>query len=149
MMAVRLPHVDADAVRDAVRDLSRDLDMSRLDVPLNVIRGELARLELPSADDVRRELGRLELPSASDVRREFERFERELPDVGRLLHRSKPTPWLQRPSTAVGLGVAALVAGAVVGGLLAWLYQPERGLRRRKALRRRLHRLQRNIQHRR
>jgi hypothetical protein len=133
-MAVSLPHVDVDAVRDAVRDLSRDLDVSRLEVPrLSVIRDELARLELPSADDVRREL---------------ERFERDLPDVGRLLHRpAKSTPWLQAPSTAIMLGAVALVAGVVAGGILAWLYQPERGVQRRKALRRRMHKFQRKVQH--
>ena len=147
MAVLRLPSVDTEAVRDAVRDLSRDVDLSRL----SAIRDDLAQLDLPSASDLRRELAQLELPSASDLRRELDRFDVELPDVGRILRRQppKPTPWLQMPSTALALGAVALVAGVVAGGVLAWLFQPDRGVERRKAVRRRLHRLQRSIQHRR
>ena len=48
---------------------------------------------------------------------------------------------------AVVMGAVALLAGAALGGVLAWLYQPNVGVQRRKAVRRRLHRLQRQIQH--
>ena len=132
MAVLRLPSVDAEAVREAVRDLSRDVDLSRLSA-------------------IRDDLSQLELPSASDLRRELDRFDVDLPDVGRILRRQppKPTPWLQMPSTALALGAVALVAGVVAGGVLAWLFQPDRGVERRKAVRRRLHRLQRSIQHRR
>ena len=131
MAVLRLPSVDTEAVREAVRDLSRDVDLSRLSA-------------------IRDDLSQLELPSASDLRRELDRFDVDLPDVGRILRRQppKPTPWLQMPSTALALGAVALVVGVVAGGVLAWLFQPDRGVERRKAVRRRLHRLQRSIQHR-
>jgi hypothetical protein len=48
---------------------------------------------------------------------------------------------------AVILGGVALLAGAALGGVLAWLYQPGAGVQRRKAVRRRLRKLQRTVQH--
>jgi len=160
MTVLRLPHVDPDTMRDVVRDLSRDLDMSRLtairddlghvDLPsADDLRRELGRLDLPSADDLRRELGRLDLPSADDFRRELRRFERDLPDVGKLIGRPRRRAVFVLPTLtpAVVMGAVALLAGAALGGVLAWLYQPNVGVQRRKAVRRRLHRLQRQIQH--
>ena len=160
MTVLRLPHVDQDTMRDVVRDLSRDLDMSRLtairddlghvDLPsADDLRRELGRLDLPSADDLRRELGRLDLPSAEDLRRELRRFERDLPDVGKLIGRPRRRAVFVLPTLtpAVVMGAVALLAGAALGGVLAWLYQPNVGVQRRKAVRRRLHRLQRQIQH--
>jgi len=160
MTVLRLPHVDQDTMRDVVRDLSRDLDMSRLtairddlghvDLPsADDLRRELGRLDLPSADDLRRELGRLDLPSADDFRRELRRFERDLPDVGKLIGRPRRRAVFVLPTLtpAVVMGAVALLAGAALGGVLAWLYQPNVGVQRRKAVRRRLHRLQRQIQH--
>jgi len=160
MTVLRLPHVDPDTMRDVVRDLSRDLDMSRLtairddlghvDLPsADDLRRELGRLDLPSADDLRRELGRLDLPSAEDLRRELRRFERDLPDVGKLIGRPRRRAVFVLPTLtpAVVMGAVALLAGAALGGVLAWLYQPNVGVQRRKAVRRRLHRLQRQIQH--
>jgi len=160
MTVLRLPHVDQDTMRDVVRDLSRDLDMSRLtairddlghvDLPsADDLRRELGRLDLPSADDLRRELGRLDLPSADDFRRELRRFERDLPDVGKLIGRPRRRAVFVLPTLtpAVVMGAVALLAGAALGGVLAWLYQPNVGVQRRKAVRRRLHRLRRQIQH--
>jgi len=145
MTVLRLPHVDPDTMRDVVRDLSRDLDMSRL----TAIRDDLGHVDLPSADDLRRELGRLDLPSAEDLRRELRRFERDLPDVGKLIGRPRRRAVFVLPTLtpAVVMGAVALLAGAALGGVLAWLYQPNVGVQRRKAVRRRLHRLQRQIQH--
>ena len=47
----------------------------------------------------------------------------------------------------VVMASVALMAGAALGGVLAWLYQPGAGVKRRKLVRRRLHKLQRTIQH--
>ncbi len=174
MAVLKLPHLDTESVRDTVRDLSRDLDASRLvefrdelgridlpsagdvrrelgriDLPsARDVRRELGRIDLPSAEDVRRELGRIDLPSASDLRRELDHL--ELPDVGRFIGRpARPARWVLPTMTpAVILGAAALMAGLALGGVLAWLYQPGAGAPRRTRVRRRLHRLQRSMQHR-
>lgn len=148
MAVLRMPHLDAETVRDVMRDLSKDIDVSRL----SGIRDDLARMDLPSAADVRRELDRHDIQGTlTDLREGIGRIDRDafdqLPVVGRVLGRPTPRPWLQAPTTAVVLGAAVLIAGAVLGGVLAWLYQPGAGVQRRKAVRRRLRKLQRTIQH--
>jgi hypothetical protein len=154
-----LGHLDLHPADDLRRELGRldlpsadDLrrELGRLDLPsAGDVRRELGRLDLPSAGDVRRELGRLDLPSPGDVRRELQRFERDLPDIGRFIGRPRRRALFVLPTITptVVLGSAALLAGAALGGVLAWLYQPGAGPQRRKALRRRLHKLQRSIQH--
>jgi hypothetical protein len=145
MAALRLPQVDTDMLRDVVRDLSRDLDTSRL----AGLREELGHFDVHRADDLRRELAKLDLPSAGDLRREFHRLERDLPDVGRRLARPARRAAFSLPTITptIVMGSVALLAGVAMGGVLAWLYQPGVGVRRRKAVRRRRHRLQRKIQH--
>ena len=144
MAVLRLPQVDADTLRDVMRDLSRDLDMSRL----NALRDDLGHIDLHRGDDLRRELAKLDLPSAGDLRRELHRLERDLPDVrGRLARPARAAFALPTITPTVVLGSVALMAGVAMGGVLAWLYQPGVGVQRRKAVRRRLHRLQRRIQH--
>ena len=145
MAVLRMPQVDPEALREVVRDLSLDLDRSRL----SAIRDDLGRIELPTVGDLRDELARLELPRAGDVRRELQRFERDMPDVGRFLGRPARRAAFALPAITPALvfGAVALLAGSALGGVLAWLYQPGAGPQRRKAARRRLHRLQRSIQH--
>ena len=149
MAVLRLPQVDGDTLRDVMhelsRDLSRDLDMSRL----TTLRDDLGHIDLHRGDDLRRELAKLDLPSAGDVRRELHRLERDLPDVRRRLARPARRAAFALPTITptVVLGSVALMAGVAMGGVLAWLYQPGVGVQRRKAVRRRLHRLQRRIQH--
>ena len=83
------------------------------------------------------------------MRRELQRFERDLPDVGKLIGRPQAPAMFVLPTITptVVFGAVALLAGAALGGVLAWLYQPGAGVQRRKAVRRRLHKLQRSIQH--
>lgn len=152
MALLRLPQVDTRPVKAAVRDL-RDIDLSRL----STLREDLAERDLP-ADlrreleriDLRQELDRLDLSgTVRDLRAELQtgigRLDRELPQVRRVLGRSAPRTVRVGPGLAVG--VFLLVGGLVAGGLVAWLLHPTAGAARRKALRRRLHRLQRRIQH--
>ncbi len=142
MSVLKFPHVDTEAMLDAVRDLSRDIDTSRL----VALRDDLGRLELPRTDDLRRELDRLDLPDISkldlpDITR--------LPDISRLLGRPARKAAFTLPviTPAVVLGGVMLLAGAALGGVLAWLYQPGLGVQRRRAVRRRLRKLQRMAQH--
>jgi len=130
MAVLRVPQVDTDAIRDVVRDLSRDLDRSHL----TALRDELRGFDLPSVDDLRHDLQRLE---------------RDLPDLGKRFGRPARRAAFALPviTPTVVLGAAALLAGATLGSVLAWLYQPGVGVKRRKAVRRRLHKLQRSIQH--
>ena len=145
MTVLRLPQVDADTIREVARDLSRDLDRSRL----STLRDDILGLDLPSADDLRHELARLDLPSAGDLRRELQRLERDLPDLGKRFGRPAGRAAIALPTITptVVMGAVALLAGATLGGVMAWLYQPGAGVKRRKAVRRRLHKLQRSIQH--
>ncbi len=141
MAVLRLPQVDADPLRDVMREL-RDVDLSRL----SALRDELGERERAGVTDLRREFERLDLGGAwGDLREGLGRLDLEMPQVRRLFGRPA------RPGISLGpalaLGVVVLVGGAVVGGLLAWLLHPEAGPGRRKAVRRRLHRLQRRIQH--
>ncbi len=150
MTVMRLPHVDTEPLRDVVRDL-RELDMSRL----TALRADLAERDLPTAADLRRELERIDLSATlGDLREgigridlphlDLERPHLAVPALRRLLglpHRRGSL------GPALALGVVVLVVGAVVGGVLAWLLHPQAGPRRRKALRRRLVRFQRKVQH--
>jgi|GEM_PF-3971678 len=151
MAMLKFPHIDTEAMLDAMRDLSRDIDTSRL----VALRDDISKLELPRAEDLRRGLDRLdmpdisklELPRAEDLRRELDRL--DLPDLGRLLGRPARKAAFTLPvmTPAVVLGGVMLLAGAALGGVLAWLYQPGVGVQRRKGVRRRLRKLQRMVQH--
>jgi hypothetical protein len=147
MTVLRIPQVDTDTLRDVVRDISRDVDMSRL----TALRDDLGHLELPRADDLRTEFQRIErdLPSAGDLRTELQRIQRDLPNVGRFIGRPARRAGFVLPTITptVVMASVALMAGAALGGVLAWLYQPGAGVKRRKLVRRRLHKLQRTIQH--
>ncbi len=150
MTVMRLPHVDADPLRDVVRDL-RELDMSRL----AALRDDLAERDLPTAADLRRELDRIDLPGTlGDLRHvvagiDIQHLGIERPHFAvSALRRLLGLP--QRHGSlgpALALGVVVLVVGATVGGVLAWLLHPKAGPRRRKAVRRRMARLQRKAQH--
>jgi hypothetical protein len=136
MTMLKFPHVDTEAMLDVVRDLSRDLDTSRL----VALRDDLGKLELPHTDDLRREFDKLDLRDISKL---------DLPHLNKLLGRpARKAAWaLPVVTPAVVLGAVMLVAGAALGGMLAWLYQPDAGVQRRKAVRRRLRKMQRMIQH--
>ncbi|MCY7417055.1 MAG: hypothetical protein LH650_00910, partial [Chloroflexi bacterium] len=160
MAVLRFPHVDTEALLDAVRDLSRDIDTSRL----VALRDDLGKLELPHTDDLRRELDRLDLPDLSKLELpdlsklelpDISKLELpdisklELPDLGRLIGRpARRAAWsLPVVTPAVVAAAVIVLAGAAVGGVLAWLYQPGCGAQRRKAVRRRLRKVQRMAQH--
>ncbi len=124
MAALKVPQVDTDTMRDIIRDVSRDLSR---EVDLSRLAG------------LKDELGRLDLSRVGDLR-----------DVRRRIGRPDPRIAWSAPTItpAVVLGSAMVIAGVVLGGVLAWLYQPGVGRERRFALRRRLHRMQRSLQHR-
>jgi hypothetical protein len=150
MTVMRLPHVDTDPLREVVRDL-RELDMTRL----TAIRDDLAERDRPTAADLRRELERIDLSATlGDLREgirgiDLPHLHLERPSLANAtLRRLLGLP--QRRGSigpALALGVVVLVVGAAVGGVLAWLLHPEAGPRRRKAVRRRLARFQRKVQH--
>jgi hypothetical protein len=150
MAVLRLPNVDTDTLRAAVRDL-RELDMSRL----AALRDDVAERDLPTAADLRRELERIDLSATlGDLRHGLAGI--ELSHLG-LERPHFAVSWLRRLfglpqrrgslGPALALGVGVMVVGAVAGGVLAWLMHPDHGPRRRKAVRRRFHRLQRKVQH--
>ena len=139
MAQLKLPRVDPDALRDLVRDV----DLSRL----GELGDELRRLDL--ADGIRH-------LDVEGLRRLADSFDRPDIDLGELrdsalAHRilkalgrepRKRMLWssLSAPSfgTTVVVGGVIVLAGAALGGLIAWLYQPGHGERRRTVLRRRL-----------
>ena len=132
MAVLRLPQVDADALRDVVRDLSRDLDRSRLTAlrddlsrPRPAYRGRPATRVCPP--------GPARAPGTcggSSID-----WSGTCPTSGRHIGRPARRAAFVLPTITptVVLGAVALMAGAALGGVLAWLYQPGVGVQRRKA----------------
>ncbi len=138
-MALKLPRVDAETVRDAIRDvdLSRiaeirdDLVQDARDVDLSQVRDDLGRVDLAA------ELRKLdlELPHI------------EIPSVDRLLGRAVARDGLGLPAArpAILAGLAVIVAGLLLGGLAAYFFQPGAGARRRAAVKKQARRVARKI----
>lgn len=145
MAQLQLPRVDANALRERMReiDLSRLADLGE----------ELQRLDL--ADSLKgldlealRRLGdgkppELDLAAVRDsaiVRRVQHALGRE----------PRRNLWSSFSAPPVGAtilaGAVIVLAGALVGGLVAWLYQPGKGDRRRARLRRKVARVVRKAQ---
>jgi len=146
MAQLKLPRVDP----DAFRDLLRDVDLSRL----GDLGDELRRVDLAEGirhldvDGLRRLADSIDRP---DV--DFGEL-RDSPVVRRILRALGREPrkrnlWssVSAPpfGTAVVAGGVIVIAGAALGGVLAWLYQPGHGERRRTVLRRRLRHLEHRV----
>lgn len=124
-----LRRLDVEGLRRIDLDALRRLDVDalrRLDV--DALRGLAGGLERP-------ELDLAQLRDSAIVRR-----------VQRALGREpKRSPWssLSAPSlgATVFAGAVVVLAGAAIGGLVAWLFQPGKGDRRRARLRARLRRV--------
>lgn len=136
-MALKLPRVDADSLRDLVRevDLSRlaelrdDLVRDARDIDLQRLRDDLGRVDL--AGELRRR--DIELPRV------------ELPSVDRLLGRETARAGALPIRSAVLAGLGIVVAGALLGGLAAYFFQPGAGERRRAAVRKQVRRVLRKV----
>ncbi|MBX3031400.1 MAG: hypothetical protein KF809_14730 [Chloroflexi bacterium] len=138
-MALKLPRVDADSLRELVRDvdLSRlaelrdDLARDARDLDLTRLRDDLSRVDL--AGELRRR--DIELPRV------------ELPSVDRLLGRDAARTGIAlpaaRPAILAALGI--ILAGALLGGLAAYFLQPGAGERRRAAVRKQVRRVLRKV----
>jgi hypothetical protein len=163
MTQLQLPRVDADALVERLRevDLSRLADLG----------DEIRRLDLPEAirgldvDALRRvDLDALRHLDVDTLRHLAESVDR--PDIdlaalrdSELVHRvqraigrgPKRNLWeMYRPSTSatVVAGTVIVIGGAVVGGLIAWLFQPGKGEARRALIRRKVGRAIRKVQRR-
>ena len=149
MAQLQLPRIDADALRDRVRDI----DLSRL----AELGEEVRRLDL--ADSLRSldvdALRRLDLDTLRHLGDAVDRPDVDLAAlresalvrrVERALGRSgrKRNLWdsLSMPtlSATIVAGGLIVLAGAALGGLVAWLYQPGKGEARRARIGRTLRR---------
>ncbi len=163
MTQLKLPRVDAEALVERLRDV----DMSRL----AGLGDEIRRLDLAEAvknldvDALRRvDLDALRHLDVDTLRHLAETVER--PDIdlaairdSPLVHRvqralgraPKRNLWdVYRPSMSatVVAGTVIVLGGAVVGGLVAWLFQPGKGEVRRTRIRRKVGRAMRKVQRR-
>ncbi len=157
MAQLQLPRIDADALRDRVRDMDlsrlaelgdeiRHLDLAegiraldveglrRLDIDVDGLR----RLDLDALRHLGDGVGRPEMDLAA-LRDSplVRRVQRAIGRGGR-----KRNVWDAMPLPPLGptivAGIAIVLAGAAVGGLVAWLFQPGKGDQRRARIRRRL-----------
>jgi hypothetical protein len=160
MTQVKLPRVDADALVERIRDV----DLSRL----ADLGDEIRRLDLPETirsldvDALRRvDLDALRHLDVDTLRNLAEGVAR--PDIdlaalrdSELVHRvqralgrgPKRNLWeLYRPSMSATIvaGAVIVLAGAVVGGVVAWLFQPGKGEVRRARIRRKVGRTVRKV----
>jgi hypothetical protein len=153
MPQLQLPRVDADALLERVRDvdLSRLADLGdevrRLDLA-EAIRGidrdALSRLDLEGLRNLAEGLDRPEVDLAA--LRDSALVRRVEGALG--LGRPKRNLWeLSMPplSATIVAGTLIVLAGAVVGGAIAWLFQPGKGDVRRARIRRKLARAMRNV----
>ena len=137
MTQLQLPRIDPDALRDRVRDV----DLSRL----AELGDELRHIDL----DALRHLG--ESVERPDVDLATLRDSVLVRRVQGALGRGAPkrNAWDSMAIPPVGPTVAAgilvVLGGALLGGLVAWLYQPGKGDVRRARLRRRLGRVVRKV----
>ena len=145
MAQLQLPRVDANTLRERMRDI----DLSRL----ADLGEELQRLDLADSLkgldlDALRRLGdgkppELDLAAVRDsavVRRVQQALGRE---PKRNLWSSMSMPPL---SATLLAGAIIVLGGALIGGLVAWLYQPGKGDQRRSRLRRKVKRVIRKVQ---
>jgi hypothetical protein len=143
MVTLKTPDLDLSAIRDAIRSIDvHDLDTARL----ARLRDELARLDLPHVELPHIDISALER-SGIDLR------ERAMPKVDlsraasalleRVMARRRPPPPPPRrgPSRGIVFTALAMAASAAAGAILAFMFDPEHGARRREALRRRASRL--------
>ena len=143
MTAVAIP-IDLARIRSALERLELpEMDLRQLDLSdLDSLRRELGR-RLPDVDLQRvladLDLDRLELPRFDLPKVDLN----DLPDLDTLFGRRKPASAVG--SGGIVLGLAALLGGLALGGLLAFLLHPEKGPKRRRQLRRRLGRVKRRL----
>lgn len=149
MAQVKLPWVDTNALAERLRDV----DLSRL----AELGDELRKLDV--AEGIRQidvdALKRLDLDGLRHLAEGIERPEVDLPDLAEIpgvrqvqrMLGMEPKPNLWRSLTGAPPAGATIIAGAVIvlagaalGAVLAWLYQPGKGEQRRTRLRRRLKR---------
>jgi hypothetical protein len=152
---LQLPRIDAEALRERVRDV----DLSRL----ADLGEELRRLDL--GEGIRSldvdAIKRLDLDQLRHLGDGLERPEIDLAPlrdsavvrrVQRALGREpKRNLWSSLPAVptmgaTVLAGAMIVLAGAAIGGVVAWLYQPGKGEQRRAEVRRRLGRIRRKAQ---
>jgi hypothetical protein len=149
---LQLPRIDADALRERVRDidLSRLADLGdelrRLDLgeglrSLDI--DALRRLDLEQLRHLGDGMERPELDLAP--LRESELVRRVQRALGREPKRSLWSMPMPSLSATVLAGTLIVLAGAAIGGVVAWLYQPGKGEQRRAGVRRRLGRVKRKV----
>lgn len=144
MAQLQLPHVDANALRERVRDI----DLSRL----ADLGEELQRLDLADSLkgldlDALRHLGEGKAPPELDLAavRDSAIVRRVQRALGREPKRNLWSMSMPPLSATLLAGAVIVLAGALVGGLVAWLYQPGKGDQRRAKLRRKVKRVVRKV----
>ena len=163
MAQVKLPRVDTDALAERLRDvdLSRLAELGdelrHLDVAEGIKRLDIDALKHLDVDALKR----LDLEPLRHLADGVEAPEidlaalRESPVVRRVQQMLGREPkrnlcaswtWGTRLSSTVMAGAVIVIAGAAIGGLVAWLYQPGKGERRRSRLRRKFRRLMGRLQ---
>lgn len=141
---LQLPRVDANTLRERMRDI----DLSRL----ADLGEELQRLDLADSlkgldlDALRhlgdgKDLGELDLAPLRDspVVRRVQRA------LGREPRRNLWSMSMPPLSATLLAGAVIVLGGALIGGLVAWLYQPGKGDQRRAKLRRKVKRVVRKV----
>lgn len=167
MAQVKLPRVDTDALAERLRDVDlsklaelgdelRHLDVAegikrldidalkRLDVPEGIKRLDLDALKRLDLEGLRHLADGVEAPEIDlAALRESPVVRRVQSMLGREPKRNLWDSWSSgtRMSSTVMAGAVIVVAGAAIGGLVAWLYQPGKGAKRRSRIRRRVRRL--------
>jgi hypothetical protein len=162
MPQLQLPRIDADALRDRVRDvdLSRLADLGDELRHLDLAEGirsldvdALRRLDLDALRrldlDALRHLGDIvERPDVDFAALRDSALARRVQGaLGRGVPKRNAWDALSAPPPSATLlaGTVIVVGGALVGGLVAWLYQPGKGEQRRARIRRRLGRVVRKV----
>ena len=153
MAQVKLPWVDADALAERLRDvdLSRLTDLGdelrRLDVAESLRGLDIDALRRLDLEGLRHLADNVDTP---DVDLAALRDSPVVRRVQRMLGREpKPNLWASlsatRLSSTILAGTVIVLAGAAIGGLVAWLFQPGKGDLRRARLRRKGRRLMRRF----
>lgn len=158
MAQVKLPRVDTDALVERLRDVDlsrlaelgdelRHLDVAEgikhldLDALTHLDLEGLRRLDL---EGLRRLADGVEAPEIDlAALRDSSVVRRVQAMLGRPPKRNLWDSWSSgtRLSWMVMAGAVIVLTGAAIGGLIAWLYQPGKGERRRARLRRRCRRM--------
>jgi hypothetical protein len=150
---LQVPRIDADALRDRVRelDLSRLADLGeevrRLDIAEGIRALDVDALRRVDLDALRHLADGVERPDVDlATLRDSALVRRVQAAIGR--GGPKRNAWdLAMPplSATIVAGVFVVLGGALIGGLVAWLFQPGKGDARRARLRRRTGRLVRKV----